>query len=296
MGSFFLVLYNLVKSIWDDKIGKAGCFFIGMIVALILGGILPYFFGKNLNDMRSFMVSEGMKAQDKEFNEFLVTSKNLYLDLSKISERRQAKLWRILQESKLSPTEIGEILNINYRDRDILRAYLEYIEMLFPAANEGRISGKMVGNVSRLARAYTLIHEDSKSSKENAIEEYESLYREITGNERCQLEILRNITYCYFALNRTDNIKFWQDQAVKIRTATHREYGEYSKRYFWVDLNALHLAVQATPYNEKEAEIAFKRLESGMPGDLLKTKLMQHKLNIKSENAEKWECFIERLK
>lgn len=267
----------------------------GVVITIIMLNIPIQHFGKNWADVWSYVASNETKQTHKELIDVLALTQEHFAALNKLSEKRHLKLWELLQKTKLSPSDVGVVLAINNRDRDALRSFLEYVEVLQAAANEGNISDELLDTIHSISQAYILIHQDDNASYLKAIDEFTGAYNIVGDNTRLKLEILRNVTYCCFATKPQSNVRFWQDESVKIRMAEKVEYCDYTKRYFWIDLNDLYLAVDGPEYNAKAAEEAFLRFTGSAPVDFVKIKLMQHRAHISTDRLEIWDTFIKRL-
>jgi len=270
-------------------------FMLGLIVCIALIYFFIKYLGINNSELFYFITNNKRIYCYEIFEKYLESMINNFSQLETVSINRQRKLWKYIEKQSFEGDNIveSEVLDISNRDRDILRAYLEYNKFALHYIKLKKLNDNSFNILNNISDAYYLMHLDSDKNYYKASNILQENYDKAENYDYLRLEIIRSLTFCNFAMKNKESAEFWKNKALKIRLSKEIALKEYITRFFWIDLNDFYLSIEKNDL--KNAESAFLRMKDSSDPDFMRIKLKQHLKRVSQEKQKIWQEYIDNI-
>jgi len=210
------------------------------------------------------------------------------------SEERQKELVSILYNLQIESSKKSIIMSITNREIDKLRIVTTLNSYALTEFRKNDFKSIDQTIINDVYKATGLILDNKFQESANLLTK---TYGEIESpDDNIKIEILRYLTFSFFALNDKNNAKYWLNKAKELKNGSKNglEWSTYTESYFWVDLLDFWISIQEN--NTLNANQVFNSLTKNANPEFLESKFIQHELNLSSDDKKKWNEYLNKLR
>jgi hypothetical protein len=280
---------------------KSFGFWGGVLFGIILfGGAFGIIIDGKFSDFAYYL------GHREEFKEKKVETSNLFKNYIKFNDNNlqpfldnsldnQKAIMPIVLEIELKSEVTSKMLEITNREIDKFRIVTLLNSFALVEFENNRFTNQTQSTINEIFQALKYILNNNPQDYKKAASLLKTSYQSIEKSDNCiRLEVLRYLTFCYFALGESQDAIFWLNTAKSIKNEKPRNWSDYTQVYFWVDLLDLWISIKSS--NLENANIAFKNLNNNADPDFLRSKFLQHELRLSEKDRKIWIDYMNMVK